>query len=352
MADQRSIMDAARVLPVAFVVVNIVSLYLIYSYYHLTPLLQNENTYSLGLTQAAVFNGVTFLMMIAYIRAVVTNPGTIPSREEDPSWEYVKNDDVAEPETQEKKKSGDRRHCKWCAKYKPDRCHHCRTCKTCILKMDHHCPWIYNCVGFRNYKYFFLLLLYSATACLFITFTMVPTVQNAIQQNSSFAGMFLVLFAETLSTFLGLLITFFFLFHVWLMLKAMTTIEFCEKRSQNAGYGGSVHDRGINGNIRAALGDWMLLWLLPVSPPAGDGINFKVEAEDPFLGRTLEPSRGLRRKMRQAGYGSTSKSSQRHRGKNGGRRAQKACYGEELSSDIMQFETLDMGKRYNAPMMV
>lgn len=48
---------------------------------------------------------------------------------------------------QERKREGTRRVCKWCDKYKPDRAHHCRQCRQCILKMDHHCPWIYNCVG-------------------------------------------------------------------------------------------------------------------------------------------------------------------------------------------------------------
>lgn len=30
--------------------------------------------------------------------------------------------------------------------------------------MDHHCPWIKNCVGYANYKFFILLVVYSSMA--------------------------------------------------------------------------------------------------------------------------------------------------------------------------------------------
>lgn len=30
---------------------------------------------------------------------------------------------------------------------KPARAHHCRVCKRCVLMMDHHCPWVNQCVS-------------------------------------------------------------------------------------------------------------------------------------------------------------------------------------------------------------
>ncbi len=44
----------------------------------------------------------------------------------------------------------ERTKCGNCGKDRPQRAHHCSVCSKCFMKMDHHCPWVFHCVGFAN----------------------------------------------------------------------------------------------------------------------------------------------------------------------------------------------------------
>jgi palmitoyltransferase len=64
------------------------------------------------------------------------------------------------------------RYCQPCGITKPPRAHHCRTCDTCVLRFDHHCPWIGQCVGAQNQKFFFVFVVWAALFALWIFATL------------------------------------------------------------------------------------------------------------------------------------------------------------------------------------
>eukprot|EP00434_Breviolum_minutum_P032277 symbB.v1.2.028543.t1/scaffold3035.1/size64878/1 len=56
--------------------------------------------------------------------------------------------------------------CVVCRARRKMRSHHCKECGRCVDRLDHHCPWIDNCVGLGNQRafYFFIVVLFVTIA--------------------------------------------------------------------------------------------------------------------------------------------------------------------------------------------
>jgi hypothetical protein len=166
----------------------------------------------------------------------------------------------------ERKKFGGVRMCNWCFKTKPDRCHHCSQCNQCVLKMDHHCPWVANCVGFNNYKYFFCMISNCMFVCWLIVATSWRTVAQALTHPEAFdyRVAYMIVTIYLLCCVLTILVTLFVAFHIYLINNGWTTIEYCEKKSSGF-HAGMPYNRGLFRNLQTSLGTNPLLWLVPIS---------------------------------------------------------------------------------------
>lgn len=119
--------------------------------------------------------GVTIL--ITFALSSFTNPGVVPRNEQIPRELSANYLDVSgKPLHRFLRINGitvKQKFCMTCLVFRPPRSKHCSICDNCVLRFDHHCTWLGNCVGLHNYRYF-VVLIYSATIflimCIYATF--------------------------------------------------------------------------------------------------------------------------------------------------------------------------------------
>lgn len=124
--------------------------------------------------------------------------------------------------------------CKSCNIWRPPRGHHCRICDACIETQDHHCVWLNNCVGRRNYRYFFAFVGFATLlAMLLIAFSITHVTlyasRNGIGFGASLGGRTEERMAFALFIYSILALPYpgsLFGYHVFLMARGESTREY------------------------------------------------------------------------------------------------------------------------------
>lgn len=209
-----------------------------------------------------VYNVLVFMLLWSYFAAVLTEPGRVP-----PGWQPSEGDEEAASAEDDRTRSGDpkqgRRFCRKCSAWKPDRTHHCSVCGRCILKMDHHCVWVANCVGVYNYKFFLLFLFYTFLATVFDALALLPDFVHYFRGGSAdahAATVALVFLTVVLDLAFAASLLGFIVMHSNLVSQNMTTIEMYEKKKSIPWR----YDYGKQKNFQEVFGADRLFWLLPM----------------------------------------------------------------------------------------
>ena len=170
------------------------------------------------------------LLNWSYTVAVFTDPGS--TMKTSSCYTALPSSEPHDQSSLTVKSTGEMRYCKKCQIQKPDRAHHCSTCRRCVLKMDHHCPWLAACVGLRNYKPFLLFLVYTCLFC-WLSFAASSTwVWYEILSGTEFEERLMpvnYILLAVLGGIIGLVLTGFTGWHVYLASRGQTTIENLEK---------------------------------------------------------------------------------------------------------------------------
>ncbi|XP_053965424.1 palmitoyltransferase ZDHHC20-B isoform X2 [Anastrepha ludens] len=287
-----SCMAALKWIPVIFISAVIAWSY--YAYVVQLCLLSIDNTFE-KIVFLIFYHIICVLFFWSYWNTIFTPVGTVPSNWRIPEAEI---EHIFHADTQDQQKrilenfgktlpvtnrtlNGSVRFCEKCKIIKPDRAHHCSVCGSCVLKMDHHCPWVNNCVNFTNYKFFVLFLGYALLYCLYVALTSLEYFIRFWRGDlNGGMGRFHILFLFFVSLMFAISLVSLFGYHIYLTLMNRTTLEaFRAPIFRIGGPDKNGYNLGKYANFQEVFGDNWRLWFLPVYSSVGDGLTYTTQKQ-------------------------------------------------------------------------
>ncbi|KAI8883469.1 zf-DHHC-domain-containing protein [Backusella circina FSU 941] len=123
------------------------------------------------------------------------------------------------------------KYCETCCIYRPPRASHCKQCDNCVENEDHHCIWLNNCIGKRNYRTFFTFIMSCTLLCIYVvSFSLAHVISICLSQTHRVfiealrqapLSFFIALFCILLLVPVGCLTAY----HCYLIMRGVTTHE-------------------------------------------------------------------------------------------------------------------------------
>lgn len=226
-----------------------------------------------------LYSYVWVLLFLFFIKAASSDPGIMPRNlhlpynitllgSTKPPDEYFNV--VSLPYTTNPTFGVSVKYCPSCHIWRLPRMSHCGVCNACVANHDHHCKFLNNCVGLRNYRHFLWFLLASVVACALQTaLCMVHlfhyrTGHSTISSFSHSASTYPVALLLSIVGFLAFIYPFLLLgLHLYLTAYNCTTREYLNY-VRPASHGAAAYV-----NVFDTKSIWRNLWLNWVATPQG-----------------------------------------------------------------------------------
>ncbi|SCU89491.1 LAME_0E03840g1_1 [Lachancea meyersii CBS 8951] len=166
--------------------------------------------------------------LASFIRSATSDPGVLPRNLHVPTVcndfelprEYYNM--ITLPSAHPEGRTVNLKYCTTCRIWRPPRASHCPSCDACVMTHDHHCIWINNCVGQRNYRYFLTFLTSSVVSAILCIIGCAIHVSKVSHLRSTVVAILLIVYCVLIMCYPLILL----LFHIFATSSQQTTHEF------------------------------------------------------------------------------------------------------------------------------